>query len=279
MSRARKIVFACALTVMLAALAFIVVYVVNQYEANKIYDELRDKVNIPAEHVSDETEPADTAEPGDTTQPDTAEPDTTQPDTTAPEGPYVSPLDFDMICETNQDIYAWLDIPGTDISYPVAQHPTDDAYYLNHTIERKNRLPGAIYTEKWNSKDFSDFLTVVYGHCMKNGTMFGNLKKFKSQSYMEEHPTITFYTPEGEYHYKIFAAVTYPDKYLPKAFDYSTEAGRQKFIDSILKKSGYVNTAIEVTPEDRFVALSTCVGNDSYRLLVIGVLDKEISAK
>lgn len=282
MSRTRKAVFAVALTVMLAALVFIVIYVVKQHEANEIYDELRSKVAVPHELAPVQPKPADTAEQGAVTERDTTESDTPEPDTTEPVEPYVSPLDFDVIREPNEDIYAWLDIPGTDIAYPVVQHPTDDVYYLEHTIEGKHRLPGSIYTERWNSRDFSDFLTVVYGHCMKNGTMFGSLRKFKSRTYMEEHPTVSFYTTEGEYHYKIFAAVTYPDAYLPNAFDYSTETGRQAFIDSIVnnpKLKGYVNTEIAVTPEDRFVALSTCVGNYSYRLLVIGVLDKDISTK
>lgn len=278
MSKTRKIVFICALIVMIAAVAFIIVYVVRQHEAGEVYDDLQNKVETPPLD-----EPAEPIQP--VTPPQTADPDPDPEPPTDPEPeeePYVSPLDFDEIRKPNQDIYAWLEIQDTDIRYPVAQHPTDDEYYLNHTIEGKNRLPGSIYTEKWNSRDFSDFLTVIYGHNMKNGTMFGTLRKFRQASYVAEHPIISLYTPEGEYHYRIFAAVTYSNAYLPIAFDYTTEAGRQGFIDSIMNVrdlSSYIDREAQVTPDDRLVVLSTCVGNDAYRLLVVGVLDKESSTK
>lgn len=274
MSKARKIVFACAVIVMIAGLAFIAVYLLGQREAGKVYEDLQEKVISP---TSEPTKPVENA----TTKPVETEA-ATEPVTEPTEPPYVSPLDFDEIREPNEHIYAWMEIQDTDIRYPVVQHPTDDTYYLNHTVEGANRLPGSIYTEKWNSQDFSDFLTVVYGHNMKNGTMFGSLKSFRAKSYMEEHPVISFYTPEGEYHYRIFAAVTYSNAYLPTAFDYETEAGRQGFIDSITNVrdlSSYINKDIEVTTEDRLVVLSTCMGNDAYRLLVVGVLDRENSTK
>ena len=274
MSKARKIVFVCAVIVMIAGLAFIAVYLLGQREAGKVYEDLQEKVTSP---TSEPTKPVETA----TTKPVETEA-ATEPVTEPTEPPYVSPLDFDEIREPNEHIYAWMEIQDTEIRYPVVQHPTDDTYYLNHTVEGANRLPGSIYTEKWNSQDFSDFLTVVYGHNMKNGTMFGSLKSFRAKSYMEEHPVISFYTPEGEYHYRIFAAVTYSNAYLPTAFDYETETGRQGFIDSITNVrdlSSYINKDIEVTTEDRLVVLSTCMGNDAYRLLVVGVLDRENSTK
>lgn len=277
MSRTRKTVFICAVIVMVAALAFIAVYIIRQHDAGEVYDDLQDKISSPTSEPTKPSEPA--TEP---TETQAATEPATEPETEPTEPPYVSPLDFDEIRKPNEHIYAWMEIQDTDIRYPVVQHPTDDTYYLNHTVEGKNRLPGSIYTEKWNSQDFSDFLTVVYGHNMKNGTMFGSLKSFRAKSYMEEHPVISFYTPEGEYHYRIFAAVTYSNAYLPTAFDYETEAGRQGFIDSIVNVrdlSSYVDQDIEVTTEDRLVVLSTCMGNDAYRLLVVGVLDRDNSTK
>lgn len=281
MSKARKTVLICAIVVMVAALAFIAVYLLGQREAGDVYEDLQDKVPSPTDEPSPSDVPSPSDDPSPSDKPEEKPPEpVTDPEPS--ETPYVSPLDFDEIRKPNEHIYAWMEIQDTDIRYPVVQHPTDDTYYLNHTVEGKNRLPGSIYTEKWNSQDFSDFLTVVYGHNMKNGTMFGSLRKFRAKSYMEEHPVISFYTPEGEYHYRIFAAVTYSNAYLPKAFDYSTEAGRQGFIDSIVNVrdlSSYVDKDITVTAQDRLVVLSTCVGNDAYRLLVVGVLDKESSTK
>lgn len=296
MSTRRKAVFACALTVMAAAVGFILFYLGSEDRDHKVYEELQEKVAVPPivdapvtapDGAAAPFDPAD-SDPGPGQEPD-AEPVPGETDGQAapeeppePEEPYVSPLDFDEIRRPNEDIYAWLDIPDTDIQYPVVQHPTDDAYYLDHTIEGKARYPGSIYTEKCNSKDFSDFLTVVYGHNMKNGTMFGELKKFRNGKYADEHPMISFYTPEGEYHYRVFAAVTYSNAYLPNAYDYDSPQGREDFIDSIRgvrDLNSYVDREAEVTADDRLVVLSTCMGNDSYRLLVVGVLDKELSTK
>lgn len=73
---------------------------------------------------------------------------------TAPEEEYVSPVDFESLRQSNADIYAWIEIPETNINYPIVQKADDDSYYLNHTIEGKEGYPGAIYTESLNAKDF-----------------------------------------------------------------------------------------------------------------------------
>lgn len=283
MSRTRKIVALCAIAVMLVAITYIVVYLTSEDRGYDVYKDLQNQVILPPEDNTPDDSPDTTPEqPPDDVPDDQDAPDEPPVPEEPEQEPYVSPLDFDTIREPNEDIYAWMAIPDTDIQYPVVQHPTDDSYYLDHTIEGRKQYPGSIYTESWNAEDFSDFLTVVYGHNMKNGTMFGQLRKFRSKDYMAEHEKVSFYTPTGEYHYRLFAAVTYSNAYLPAAYDYSTPEGRQAFIDSILSirdLNSYVNKDIEVTPEDRLVVLSTCMGNDSCRLLVIGVLDKEASTR
>ena len=95
--------------------------------------------------------------------------------------PMFRKIDFAAAQAVNPDVYAWIWIPGTNIDYPILQSETeDDAYYLNHTIEKKEGLPGTIYTEKYNGKDFSSPVTVIYGHNMKNGSMFADLHKYES---------------------------------------------------------------------------------------------------
>ena len=118
---------------------------------------------------------------------------------------YISPIDFDKLKETNQDIYAWIEIPDTQINYPVVQGGDDDAYYLNHTIDGTEGYPGSIYTERINAKDFSDFNTVIYGHNMKDGSMFMGLHNFEDPQYMKEHPNVKIYTPEKELTYRILS--------------------------------------------------------------------------
>ena len=93
---------------------------------------------------------------------------------TLPEIPQKN-LDWESLSKENEDIYAWIYIPGTLVDYPIVQHPTDDSYYLNHNIDGSYGKPGCIYTEKINSKDFTNYNTVIYGHNMKNGDMFANI--------------------------------------------------------------------------------------------------------
>ena len=78
------------------------------------------------------------------------------------------PVDFETLQKENPDIYAWITIPGTDIDYPVVQDSTDNTYYLNHAADTSLSDSGAIYSEKENAKDFDDYLTVLYGHNMKD---------------------------------------------------------------------------------------------------------------
>ena len=68
------------------------------------------------------------------------------------------PIDFAQLQAQNPDIYAWIQIDGTNINYPVAQSATDNEYYLNHTIEGQEGYPGSIYTENWNTKEFTDLI-------------------------------------------------------------------------------------------------------------------------
>ena len=104
------------------------------------------------------------------------------------------PIDFASLKETNPDIYAWIEIPDTNVNYPIVQSADDDSYYLNHTIDGQEGYPGSIYTEKVNAKDFSDFNTVIYGHDMKDGSMFKDLHKFEDADFFEQHDKVTIYT-------------------------------------------------------------------------------------
>lgn len=189
------------------------------------------------------------------------------------------PIDFQVLWETNEDVYAWIEIPGTDIAYPVLQHPSDDSYYLDHTIDHDGGLPGSIYSESINKKDFSEFIHILYGHNMKMGTMFAQLHKFKEDTFFDENDTIIIYTPKHIYTYKIFAAIVNDDRHIMYSYDFATEEGKQSFLTDIYKNKDTRNqyrAGIAVTPEDQILVLSTCVGGESdRRYLVTGVLVDE----
>ena len=116
-----------------------------------------------------------------------------------------NPIDFASLTAQYPDVYAWITIPGTRIDYPIVQHPSDNGYYLNHTVDGRKRIEGAIYTENYNSKDFSDPNTLIYGHNMKNGSMFKGLHKYKDRKFMEEHDEVLIYQDGRVLKYKIFA--------------------------------------------------------------------------
>lgn len=132
--------------------------------------------------------------------------------------PYDCPIDFETLWETNSDVYAWINIPGTVIDYPILQHTTDDSYYLNYTIDGMEGYPGCIYTKRVNSKDFTDNNTVIYGHNMRNGTMFTDLHKFREADFFVDHDTVYIYTPSKQLTYKIFVAYLYDDRHLYSSF-------------------------------------------------------------
>ena len=111
-------------------------------------------------------------------------------------------IDFTKLQGINPHIYAWIEVEGTKVDYPIVQHPTDNTYYLTHTIEGAKTTAASIYTEYYNSTDFEDHHTVIYGHNMKNGTMFRTLHNFEDYDFFEEHRDITIYMPDQTRHYK-----------------------------------------------------------------------------
>ena len=185
------------------------------------------------------------------------------------------PIDFESLKAQYPDIYAWITIPGTQIDYPIVQHESDNTYYLNHTVDGRKRVEGAIYTENYNSKDFSDPNTLIYGHNMKNGSMFKGLHKFKDKEFFNENSEVIIYQEGRILRYKIFAAYVYDSRHLMLSFDFDDVNVFRSYLNSVLTKkdmSSNINTTVEVSPEDKIITLSTCNNNDSQRYLVQAVL-------
>lgn len=191
------------------------------------------------------------------------------------------PIDFASLQETNPDVYAWIQIDGTSIDYPVLQSAEDDSYYLNHSWEGKSAPEGAIFSQACNAKDFTDFNTVLYGHQMgdKVETMFHQLGNYLDADFMQSHRDIVIYTPENIRTYRVFAAVIYDDRHLVQHYNYVMDSERQDFIDSIYNSRDLRNQFcddVEVTTQSRILSLSTCIAAEpSHRLLVEAVLVDE----
>ena len=189
-----------------------------------------------------------------------------------------SPVDWEGIWEINEDVYAWITVPGTVIDYPILQHATDNTYYLNYNIDGSYGYPGCIYTENMNAKDFSDNNTVIYGHNMKNGSMFAGLHQYEERSFFDENAQVLIYTPEKEYEYTIFAAYIYDDRHLLYSFDFSNEEVYASYLDTVMNMrdlSANIRNDISVTNGNKIITLVTCMSNQpDKRLLVQAVLNE-----
>ncbi len=181
-------------------------------------------------------------------------------------------VDFDYLKSVNPDVVAWIRIPGLDMSYPVVQG-TDNSYYLSHTFEKQSFANGSVFMDCSNSPDFSDMDTVIYGHNLRSGKMFGVLHKYESKETWEENPYFIIYTPDGTYRYDIFSVWNMTGSTMKIYRDPSEEYG--EYITWHKRNSMY-DTGVGVNATDRTVILYTCTSVDrGYRFVVCGKLAGE----
>ena len=120
--------------------------------------------------------------------------------------------------EINPDIYAWMDIPGTGISFPILQSAEDEYYYLSHNESKEADDAGCIYTEYFNRKDFSDPNTVIYGRNVDG--RFAQLHQYQDRDFFDTYRTVNIYLEDRVLSYQIFAAYNYDDRHLIKIYDF-----------------------------------------------------------
>ena len=193
-----------------------------------------------------------------------------------------NPVDFPSLQEINPDVYAWIYLPmgpkKPDIDLPVLQSRPEDSdnFYLHKDIHRNYLFAGSIYTQKANAKDFSDRVTVVYGHNMLDGTMFSNLVYFQDADFFDKHEFFYIYTPGHILTYRIAAAIQFDTRHLLNSFDFSDDRVFENWIQSyILHPKSMIRSVrkdVEVTTEDKLVILSTCLEHGASRYLIQGVL-------
>lgn len=269
-----KILFGLFLVIFLASAGYCVHYYASQNQKEQIYKEMSKEARVTETPEIPETpEPSETAEPTPTPEKEKAKSDKKKK---KPEAEI--PIDFAQLQQQNPDIYAWIQIPDTAVDYPILQSASDNAYYLNHTVTGAEGYPGSIYTENINAQDFTDKNTVIYGHNMDDGTMFGGLHQYVDPSYMNQHSDIYIYTPEHKYTYRVFAAVTYDDRHILEMYNCNETAQFQEFLDSVMSVQNIASqfdSNITVTAEDRIITLSTCNDNSEQRFLVEAVLLNE----
>lgn len=180
-----------------------------------------------------------------------------------------SQMNFEKLLNINPDTVAWITLPDTVIDYPVVQGE-DESYYLHHLFTGKRGASGCIFMDAANAADFSDRNTVLYGHHMKNGSMFAGLEKFGKQSYYDAHRSMTLFTPSGDHSVEWFAGYGTTSDRVPTAFE-----SDQAFLDFVAHAAANSDFAsdVQVLPTDRLLTLSTCTYfMYDARYLLIGVI-------
>lgn len=172
-------------------------------------------------------------------------------------------IDFKTLhSEVSEDIYAWIYIPNTHIDYPVFQHPTDNSYYLEHNVDGSEGYPGCIYTENYNAKDFSDPQTVIYGHNMRDTTMFSDLHLYEDEDFFENNRYVYIYTENTVYVYKIFAAYQTDNRHQLLNYDFTKEGVLLNYLEDVRNIESELkifDDTVEFSDTDKLLTLSTCV--------------------
>ena len=175
--------------------------------------------------------------------------------------------------ERNPDYIAWITIPDTDIYYPVVQ--SDNSYYLNHDFNRQYNGHGTIFMDEGCSQD--DEVVLLHGHHMKDGTMFGGLKKYKKAEFRQEHQLIYVDWGSGDESYQVFATalIDLTGEYY---FHYNefprTEEDMEAYLKELKRNSFWYDDSIEI--DGQVVLLSTCEYGTAQQRLVIGAVAQQI---
>lgn len=179
-------------------------------------------------------------------------------------------VDLAALKAINPEVVGWLIVNDTEISYPVVRGSDNDKYLRTAYDGTKNNA-GSIFMNANNAADLSDANTLIYGHHMRDDSMFGKLMDFEDPAYLNEHRYFTIYNESGEHRYEIFSAfVTFSASFVyTDHFAYSWD-----FYDFIqkAKDSSVLDMGVEVSESDRIVTLSTCTsrGNRAERFVVMG---------
>ncbi len=181
-------------------------------------------------------------------------------------------VDFASLEAINSDFEAWLYVPGAAISYPMVLG-SDNDYYLTHTFKHESNKAGALFLDQVTANPFEDYNTIVHGHNMKDGSMFGRLKTFYNDTTAyANNPYFYVYTAEKTYKYLIFSYYVTKDTSNTYIIP-NTEDTLKEYKAQLLANASFKD--VQGIPESApIVTLSTCYGADytEHRLVVHGIL-------
>lgn len=177
-------------------------------------------------------------------------------------------IDFNKLKEQNNETVAWIKVNNTNIEYPVVKG-NDNIFYLNHSFDKSKNSAGWIFADYRNKFDNTDKNTVIYGHNMRDGSMFGSMKNILNSDWYEneENTNITLYTENEKRSYKVFSIykIESEDYYIKTEFINDKEF--EQFVNTIKNRS-IKKFDIDVSSSDSILTLSTCAKNNKYRVVL-----------
>ncbi len=172
------------------------------------------------------------------------------------------------------EVVAWIKIPGTPVNYPILQRKKDqqEDFYLHHAMNESYSFAGSIYIRNENKADFTDPVTVVYGHNMANGSMFGYVGRFEDKAYFNKHPYAYIYLPDhSTKRYQLFSFQVTDGLDIITKYNTQKEKGFLSYIQSL--SSGLVYEKIDLGKDDRLLSISTCASFGDRRRILTGKED------
>lgn len=276
------------LTFLLAAVFVVSVgmMIFNQLQYRKTLADADEAARLAGLHAGTESRRPETAPMGSTPK-DTAAPTENPPEETGPseveptkepipeEALELAGIDLEALRAVNKDVAGWIAIPGTTVSYPLMQGK-DNQYYLRRNWKKQAISSGSIFLGAEVSRDLTDFHTIIYGHRMRNETMFGTIKYYSGEDYWREHPSIYIVLDDTIYRYDIFAAYEAAVNGIVYRLDLEERHLEEKFLQ-YCKDHSVLDTGLTPGTGDRILTLSTCTSSlsEKYRWVVHGVLAYE----
>lgn len=240
------------LLVFISSAVGIGVVLYRYHQADVLYDDLQDRYVTYAPREPVQSESSESSADTDTSDETSAE---------VPQEPVVmefAPIsvNFDLLLQENSDVLGWLYCEGTPINYPVMRS-ADNADYLHRDLNGKYLYSGSLFVDYRCSAVGTDRNHIIYGHNMKNDTMFGTLDEYKGQAYYDEHPVLYYLTPERSYKVELFAGlVTKADSEVYSPHFRDAEVFETFLRD--LRENSTFRSDVSVTKDDHIVTLSTC---------------------
>ena len=171
------------------------------------------------------------------------------------EEPYVSPISFDELRKINPDIVGWIRIADTSIDYPIVRTDNNDTY-LDTDFEGKKNPSGAIFLDCDSEPDFSGRHNIIYGHHMKNGSMFKDIIKYKEESFYRAHQNIVIYTPQQEFHLRPVTVLYTDASGIRRKTKFNSDESFRSYVDEMTKNGLFYQEPQE--PVETLWSFVTC---------------------